>query len=160
MKIGIIVHSFTGNTLLVAQNLMDALNLAGHTADIERVAVKDENPNVSVNIELENAPAAAAYDLLFFGAPVRGFSLSPGMKKYLGQLTGIEGKPAACFITKQLPHMWTGGNRALKQMTGLIAAKGGHTLGTAAVVWGAKDRQAEIDRAVAALLAVAAEGEA
>ncbi|MCE5342693.1 MAG: flavodoxin, partial [Eubacteriales bacterium] len=78
MKIGIIVHSFTGNTLLVAQKISEALTQAGHTVALERVTVKDENPNAANAIALAAAPAAAGYDLVLFGAPVRAFSLSPG----------------------------------------------------------------------------------
>jgi len=156
MKIGIIVHSFTGNTLLVAQKLQEALRAAGHTAEVERVVVKDENPNQSGHVTLENAPDPSGYDFVFFGAPVRGFSLTPGMTGYLTGLGALTGKPAACFVTKQLPYMWTGGTRALKQMTALVSGHGGKVLATGAVVWSGKERERRIDRTVAELCAAAA----
>lgn len=47
MKIGIIVHSSTGNTLHVAQRLQQRLSAAGHSALVERVsAMNDEESDV------------------------------------------------------------------------------------------------------------------
>jgi len=79
MKVGIIVHSFTGNTLTVAEKVKETLEKAGHAVTLERVIVKDENPNAPTPVTLEAAPEAAGYDLALFAAPVRAFSLSPGM---------------------------------------------------------------------------------
>jgi len=93
MKIGIIVHSFTGNTLLVAQKLQEALRAAGHTAEVERVVVKDENPNQSGHVTLENAPDPSGYDFVFFGAPVRGFARQRPKPGQVSGHPGCEGKP-------------------------------------------------------------------
>lgn len=149
MKIGIIVHSFTGNTLSVANKLMEALMNHGHTVTFERVVVQNENTNQSGNIVLEQAPDPSAYDMVFFAAPVRGFSLSPGMKTYLTQVASLQGKKAGCFVTQQLKYPWLGANHALRQMTGLIDQKGGETLATGSVSWSSKEKEALIDQLVA-----------
>jgi flavodoxin len=112
MQIGIIVHSNTGNTLLVAERLMEKLSSLGHRVSIERVsAINDDEQDVQ-NIRLSKKPEPGAYDVLIFGAPVRGFSLSPVMRAYLSGVT-LSGKKTACFITQGFPSPWMGGNRAL-----------------------------------------------
>ncbi|MDD3214280.1 MAG: flavodoxin [Eubacteriales bacterium] len=154
MKIGIIVHSFTGNTLSVANKLMDALMKKGHTVAFERVVVKNENTNQAGNIELEQAPNPSEYDIIYFAAPVRAFSLSPGMKTYLSQVESLQGKKAGCFVTQQLKYRWLGGNHALRQMAGLIRQKGGEPIAFDSVSWSGKDREAQIERVVANLCGV------
>ncbi len=149
MKIGIIVHSFSGNTLLVAQKLMDTFREAGHEAEVQRVAVKDENPNQADHVVLENAPDPTPYELVIFGAPVRAFTLTPAMKKYLSEIPALQGKRVGCFVTKQLPGMWTGGSRALRHMKERITGHGGSVLAEGAVCWSGKDRDVQIDRLAA-----------
>ena len=43
MNIGIIIHSFTGNTLSVAEKIRDELGKSGHKASIERVKAVGES---------------------------------------------------------------------------------------------------------------------
>jgi NAD(P)H dehydrogenase (quinone) len=160
MKIGIIVHSYTGNTLLVAQKLMETFQEAGHEAEVLRVVVKDENPNKPDGLVMESAPDPTPYDLVIFGAPVRAFTLTPGMTKYLSGIPALPGKRVGCYVTKQLPQMWTGGNRALRQMKKWIAGHGGNVLAAEAVFWGGKDRDAQIDRVAANMRRIAQEGKA
>ncbi len=155
MKIGIIVHSFTGHTLLVAQKMTDALTQAGHTVTLERVIVRDENTKTTSPVTLLAAPNAVGYDLVLFGSPVRGFSLSPGMKTYLAQISNLKGRRAACFVTHQLPYPWMGATRTLRQMQTAITAKGGVMLATGSVTWTEKQKKAQTDRLVNSMLKVA-----
>lgn len=148
MKIGIIVHSYTGNTYAVARRFQEHLVQAGHLAEIERIVIKGgEQPNNKQFI-IENAPAADKYDALIFGAPVRGFSISPVISTYLQQLSSLKDKKIACFVTKQLNSYWTGGNRAITGMKEICESKGGVVAGTGVVLWKSKNREREIDSLV------------
>lgn len=135
MNIGILVHSRTGNTRCVAQKLMEKLSAAGHTVSIESVAAaNDDEPDVQ-KILLTDKPDVSQYDALLFGAPVRGFSLSPVMQVYLAGVGPLHGKKVGCFITHFFPYAWMGGNRALSQLCEIVKAKGAVVYGTGIVHW-------------------------
>ena len=135
MKIGIIVHSMTGNTYSVAERLKDRLLTAGHTVNIEKVIPSDEKQMDVKSIQLKTVPDISPYDALVFGAPVRGFSLSPAMAAYLGQLASLNNKKVACMTTEFFPFPWMGGNRAISQMMKICKAKGAAVCGTGVVNW-------------------------
>lgn len=135
MKIGIIVHSHTGNTLGVAQRLREALAASGHSVALERVRAVDENPNAAMHAKLKDIPDTGTYDILIFGAPVRGFSLSPVMKLYLEQLPDLNGKRVGCFLTQAFPHPAMGGNQAIGQFRKACEAKGASVFETGIVNW-------------------------
>lgn len=135
MKIGIIVHSHTGNTLSVAQRLKEALAASGHSVTLERVTAVDENPNAAMNAKLKDIPDTSKYDVLIFGAPVRGFSLSPVMKLYLAQLPALNGKKVGCFLTQSFPHPAMGGNQAMGQFRKACEAKGASIFQNGIVNW-------------------------
>lgn len=130
MKIGIIVHSQTGNTYEVAQRLQEKLLATGHTVNIEKVTDKSGKPTDIKHIELIEKPDVDKYDLLIFGSPVWGFSLSAVMTAYLAQISALHNKKVVCFVTKYLPFSWTGGNRAINQMSKCIESKNASVFGT------------------------------
>lgn len=144
MKIGIVIHSLTGNTLSVAEKLQVALTAQGHTVELKRVTAVNETPNSRNTIVLENTPSITAYDAVIFGAPVRGYSLSPVMNLYLKQLHELTGKKVAGFVTEHFPKPWMGGNHSIKQMARLIAQKGGRVIDTGVVNWTNKVREEQI----------------
>jgi len=148
MKIGIVVHSHTGNTLAVAESLKEALLKAGHSAVIERISAVNENSSAGGKIELKNKPSLSGYDYLIFGAPVRAFSLSPVMKAYLSQVSSLNGKKASCFVTQQFPFPWMGGNQALRKFRAACAAQGANLVKTGVVNWSRKNRQEQISEVV------------
>lgn len=141
MKVGIIVHSHTGNTLFVAQKLTDRLRAAGHTVSLERVSAINENPSAAAKVQLQSAPDITEYEAVIFGAPVRGFALSPVMKAYLSQLPVLGGKKAGGFVTQFFPYPWLGGNRAIEQMKGACQAKGFPLSTTGIVSWSSRRRE-------------------
>jgi flavodoxin len=146
MNIGIIIHSQTGNTLSVAQKLKEKLSAAGHSVSIQRVSAANDGETNVQNIKLTEKPDAGAYDVLLFGAPVRGFSLSPVMKAYLGCIGQLRGKKTGCFITHYFPYAWMGGNQALGQLCGIVKAKGASVYGTGMVHWSrAATRETQIE---------------
>ena len=148
MNIGIVVYSQTGNTLSVAEKLKDKLVSAGHAAAIERLAPVLENPKDPLSFRFDALPDLAGYDALVFAAPVQGFSLSPVMAAYLPLIPGLAGKKAACFVTKQLASAWTGGNKALAQMTKAVEDKGGTVCGTGMIMWSSKQREKDLEEMV------------
>ncbi len=148
MKIGIIVHSHTGNTYSVAEKLKEKLLIEGHSVNLEKVAAINEDQTEAGKIQLKSAPDAGAYDALIFGAPVRGFSLSPVMTAYLAQLESLSNKKAACFLTQFFPNPSMGGNRAMEQMKELCSSKGVRVCETGIVNWSSLHRRKKIEDVV------------
>ena len=151
MTTGIILFSRTGNTLSVGEKLKEYLLAGKQAAALERVTAVNEDPNSREKIKLKSIPDIAQYDYVIIGAPVQAFSLSPVMKAYLDQIPLIQGKKVACFVTQHFPKPWMGGNRALRQMTGLISQKGGKVIGTGNVNWTSKARENQINDLLAKL---------
>ena len=144
MKIGIVVHSFTGNTLSVAQEIQNMLLLSGHLAEVEQIKISGgEQPN-NTQFLIENPPDVSKFDALIVGAPVRGFSISPVISTYLKQVTSLKDKKVVCFITKQLNSYWTGGKRAINTMKDLCEAKEGIVVGTGVIYWKSKNRDNDV----------------
>ena len=135
MNISIVVHSKTGNTLLVANSLSDRLKSEGHTVSLANItAENDSEANVDA-IVLTNAPQVAEYDLLILGAPVRGGRLSPVMQAYLRQLKLIPGKPIYGFVTQFFPSPKLGGNQAIQCMSEICSSKGNELGATGVINW-------------------------
>lgn len=135
MKIGIIIYSQTEYTYSVAQKLKEKLIAYGHQANLERVITAGDAQPGAKNIEFKAQPDVNMYDALIFGDPVHAFSLAPAMKAYLEQITSLQNKKVACFVTKGLPFHRTGGKQAISQMKKISESKGGTVLGTGIVVW-------------------------
>ncbi len=106
MKIGIIIYSQTEHTYSVAQKLKEKLIASGHEVNLERLITMGDAPPRTKNIEFKEQPNINMYDALIFGAPVHAFSLAPAMKAYLEQITSLENKKVACFVTKG--YLFTG----------------------------------------------------
>lgn len=134
MKIGIIVHSQTGNTYSVAEKLKEKLSSAGHSANIERItSVGDPQKRP---VQLGSLPDLSPYDAFVFAAPVQAFSISAAMGSYMKNLPALNGKKAALFVTKGLPFKWTGGSNAISQMKSAVESRGGTVIGSAIMTWG------------------------
>jgi flavodoxin len=146
MKIGIIVHSHTGNTLSVAQRMKDAFCSLGHDATIDRVKAVGEDPSKPGPVELETVPDTSDYDLIIFAGPVNGFSASRVMKEYLSLIPSLKGKPVCIFVTQQLKKAWMGGNRTVKQMRKACEEKGAAVLKTGVINWSNIRREWQIER--------------
>lgn len=155
LKIGIIIHSHTGNTLSVAQKLKEKLLAEGHSVSLEQVIAVDDQQVNQAKVEFANKPELDAYDVLIFGAPVRAFSLSAIMAAYLTQAASMQGKKVGCFMTQQFPYPWLGGNRSIRQMKNLCEAKDAQVVATGVVNWSSKQRQEKISDTVQKLSNVA-----
>lgn len=144
MKIGIIVHSKTGNTLSVAQKIKQELLNAGHSVNLEQVTAVDEDAAAQGKVQLKNIPDVSNYDAVIFGAPVHAFSLSNAMKEYFSKTASLSGKKVSCFVTQQFPYAWMGGNRAVGQMRKACETKGTSVLATGIANWSHKQRETKI----------------
>lgn len=146
MKIGIIVCSYTGNTLSVAEKLEKAIIAGGGEAVIERIKPKYDKPMQSP-MEITYAPDASLYDAIVFASPVQAFSLAPLMKLYLTSAQEIIGKKVCCFVTQMFNKAWLGGSRAVKQMK-LLCDGMGEVLYTGIINWSNKEREKQIENLV------------
>jgi flavorubredoxin len=144
MKIGIIVHSQTGNTLSVAKRLAENLSAAGHSATLEEVKVVGERKPGVGDFKLETLPNVEPYEALVFGAAVEAFALSPVMTSYLKRIASLEKKKVACLITQAFPYPWLGGNHAVRQMRRRCESKGATVCGSGIVSWKRSRREERI----------------
>ena len=142
MKIGIIVHSQTGHTLSVAEQLKEKLAAAGHSVNIEKITPVDPKQTNPKKVQIVKLPDLSVYDALVFGAPINAFNVSPPMKAYLEKLPSLNGKKIACFVTKGLPLDATGGSQGISRMKSAFEAKGGTVVGTGIIHWsGGRDKK-------------------
>ncbi|BDZ69896.1 flavodoxin family protein [Methanobacterium petrolearium] len=135
MKIGIIVYSQSENTYSVALKLQDKFLTGGEEVDVQRVVSVGDAPPGTKDVKFENAPEVTDYDAIIFGAPVHAFNLAPVMAAYLEQISSLQDKKIACFVTKGLPFNWTGGNKAISKMKEICQSKGGTVVGTDIIIW-------------------------
>ena len=151
MKIGIIVHSQTGNTYSVVQKLKEKLLSAGHSVNIERLeSVGGEKTNVkdATKIQLKANPDISSYDKLIFAAPVQGASISSVLSAYLTQVASLQNKKVVCLVTEFFPYPWMGGNHAISQMKNICESKGASIIGTGIVNWMGRQREKRIEDVV------------
>jgi NAD(P)H dehydrogenase (quinone) len=141
MNIGIIVHSHTGHTYNAALKLQEQLIKEGHPATIEKVTVAGEAHPGSKNIQLATKPEVKEYDGLVLAAPVWAFSLSEVLVTFLNGIPSLKDKKIAAFVTMSFPWAWMGGNRAIRQIKKLCAAKGGTVIATAIIGKSGNDPQ-------------------
>lgn len=154
MKIGIVIYSKSGNTLLVAEALAKNLISLGHLASLEKLTAVDKKQVDVKKIVLESAPKLDGYDVVILGSPVHGFSLSPVMQAYLLQTSELAGKRVKGFVTQHFPYPWMGGSRALGQMMTACKAKGAHGENTGIVNWSSKHRDQRIQEVIDKLSAI------
>lgn len=122
MNIGIIVYSYTNNTLSIAKRLESYLLSKGHTASIQSIKADNENPNAST-FRLTNQPNTQAYDAIIFGTCVRGFDCAPIFKDYMQTLNSLSNKKIAGFVSQYFPFDSMGGNQALGSMESIARKK-------------------------------------
>ena len=151
MKIGIIFHSHTGNTNLVAEKVRDELVKRGHDAALCRLRIAGGWHRGIKDIRFEEPPDASAYDALVFGSPVEAFSLSPVMKTYLKDIGMLEGKKTALLVTQHFASPSLGGNRAVRYMGKACAGRGADVCASAVVNWTNKRKEQQIVDGVARL---------
>ena len=145
MKIGLLIHSFSGNTLSVGTRLKVHLEVQGHRVHMDQIIDANEDPKSNRPVLLTHIPDLNDYDVIIFGAPVRSFSLSPVMTAYLKQISDIENIKFFAYVTEGLPKPWMGGNRAIKKMKTFLGMKNASILDTAVINWSSRKKETQID---------------
>ncbi len=148
MKIGIIVHSNSGNTYSVAEKLKNKLVADGHSVDLKKIEpVGGENTNEAniSKITFDHQPNVSGYDAIVFCAPVRAFSISPVLSSYLAKITTLKNQKVDLFVTQSFPYPWMGGKHAISQMKSICEQKGAIVGTTGIVNWKNKRREIMID---------------
>ncbi len=146
MNIGIIIYSQTGNTREVAGQLQEKLAEKGHRATIEEIKIEGKVPAQPGQFKLSSIPDPGNYDAVVFGSPVQAFNLNPVMKAYLDQLPPLENRAVACFITKRLPVVWTGGTQAVGKIKAALHSKGAVVKGAEIIFWsGGESREKAVE---------------
>lgn len=141
MKVGIIIHSHSGNTRTAAARIQQKLEEQGHSVQLEQLQPGAGWKPGDKPIELETIPDPQAFDFVIFGAPVEAFSLSPVMDTYLRAAPSMEGQRCACYVTQFFPFAWMGGNRAVRQLQKLCAEKGAVVDATSVINWSSPGRE-------------------
>lgn len=124
MTIGIIVYSYTNNTLTIANQLKEALVNKGYLVEIESIKAYNEDPN-NTQIILSNIPNHKKYDKLIFATCVRGFDCAPVFKAYMNTIDTLDNKRCAGFVSQYFPWDGLGGTQSLKRMRDLVEMKKG-----------------------------------
>lgn len=135
MKIAIIVHSHTGNTLSVAEKIKTKLSQQTHQVVLEQVVASNNQEVELAKVNLINKPNLQDYDGYVFAGPVHGFSLSGVMRVYLAQIIDLSAKPVYFFLTMYFPFKWMGGNRSLLQFTKALSDKNAMIKGSHIIGW-------------------------
>ena len=143
MNIGILVYSYTGNTLSVAEKIKEQIQQNGDQAQIHRVTCINGNPNGKQPLVLKDIPDVSGFDELIIGAPINGFSLCKGMKMYFDRSQIGEGQ-VNCFVTQHFKSPLFGGNRGIKQISKFVTKHGAKVNNTAIIHWSSKDRDKQI----------------
>lgn len=147
MKVAMIIHSFTGNTMLVAKKLKDFASQEIVEIDLIKIEVENEDPSRNdINMKIIGDYEIKDYDLIIFGFPVRAFSISKVMKTFLNtKIDSLENKKIICFVTQHLPYKFMGGNRAIKQIINICNKKGGEVIDNKIINWSSKQKEIQIE---------------
>jgi NAD(P)H dehydrogenase (quinone) len=136
MKIGVFVHSQTGNTAKLGLTVAHALREKGHDVAIELLRPARKVNTGSKNIEFRNLPDAAGFDAVLFGGPIWGFNASPVITSALTQIAGLKGKKTLYFLTSFFPSPLSGCNRAQGKVRSLLEKSGASVLEGESLSWG------------------------
>ncbi len=140
MKIGIIIHSKTGNTFSVAEKIQENLLSKGHEVDLIRLkTIKQGNTE-----KFESIPDISGYEGFVFGSLVEAFSLPAVMKKYMENLSDVSGKKVGIIVTQHFKYRWMGGNHTVKQMEKILRSKNSRIMGNFVINWSSTKKDEQI----------------
>lgn len=119
MKVGIVIHSQTGNTASFAGRIAEALREKGHEAEIHLLRPVGVVRPSSKKIEFRRDPDLSEYDTILFGCPVWSFSASNVITSYLNNISTLKNKRVLPFVTHSL-FRFLGAQKAIDRMTSLL----------------------------------------
>ncbi len=146
MKIAIIIHSKTGNTLRVAVRIQEKLILMGYSASIVCIQPNHEHATDIDHIHYTSLIDVRDYDAFVVGCPTHGASMSLPMSAYLKQLRRFDNKKVNCFVTEFFPFSWMGGKRALTQLKSVCSSKGTSVNSSGIIMWSNPNRKSAIEQ--------------
>jgi flavodoxin len=152
MHAGIIVHSQSGHTVLLARAIADRLRQAGHETDIHMLRPQGTVKPHDQQVSIRNSPDVSQYDCILTGGPVWGFAASPVIMAFLKNQESLKGKTAAPFVTMGLPLRFMGANQALARMSGKLESLGATVLPGEALHWFLRAHKDRIEQTAAALV--------
>jgi flavorubredoxin len=136
MRIGVFVHSHTGNTARLGLAITHTLREKGKDVSVELLRpVGKVNPGTR-RVEFKNFPDVTVFDILLFGGPIWAFNASPVITSALKQLTSLKGKKTLFFLTSGLPSPLSGCNRAQKIIRDMFEQLGASVLEGESLFWG------------------------
>jgi flavodoxin len=147
MKIGIVVHSNSGHTQTVAEELRDRLASNGLDVTLHPLKTAGTARPGTANISLRSRPTLAGYDRLVIGSPVNGGKMSAAMAAYLNGVPSLKGQQVAFLLTHFFRRAW-GAEQTIERMAKLCESKGAGVMGWADVRWPNLRRRRDIRRAV------------
>lgn len=132
MKILILVHSQTGTTRRMGEQLMARLQQKGNEVDLIPLEtdspVKPASVRQAPTFSITNLPDSTKYDVILAGGPVWAFSASPVIAAGIKGLGNLKGKKFLPFVTMVFFHPAMGGKQAIAFMSQTAAAVGATVL--------------------------------
>jgi NAD(P)H dehydrogenase (quinone) len=148
MKIGIFVHSQSGNTAKLGLAVVNALREKGHDVSIELLRpVGKVHPRMR-HVEFRTLPETEEYDMVLFGGPIWAFHASPVVVSLLKQISTLKGKKALCFTTSGFPTAFSGAKRAIMRINELLEGLGATVLTGIPLFWGMYCGKKKLDKTV------------
>jgi flavodoxin len=148
MKIGIFVHSQSGNTAKFGLAVTHTLREKGHDVSIELLRPLGKvHPRVK-HVDFRTLPDPSEYEIVIFGGPIWAFSASPVLVSLLKQLTTLKGKKTLCFTTSGFPTAISGAKRGISRLSELCEGLGATVLPGVALFWGIYCGKKRFDAAV------------
>ncbi|MGD9605663.1 MAG: flavodoxin family protein [Bacilli bacterium] len=148
MKIGIIVYSYTGNTFLVSQKLLQKLEEKHMDVTLLRIETNQNEEMDPSKVVLNNHLDVSMFDTFVFASPIRGFSLSAPFKKFLKDDFKEKNKQVYGFVTQFLPFNWCGPNQSNKFMKAILDQNGCPFKFMGPIKWKKRNREEQISQLV------------
>lgn len=147
INIGIIIYTWSGNTLSIAQKLEEKLSSAGHKVSLEQLETAAPLKLGAQMSELKSIPSIKKYDVLVLASPVHGGRISSPIASFLEGTPSLLGKKVALLATHFLPFGW-GGKQMIRSMKEVCEAKGAQIIGEGSVPWANFQPKRYIDEVV------------
>jgi NAD(P)H dehydrogenase (quinone) len=156
MKIGVFVHSQSGNTARFGLAITHALREKNQDVDVELLRPLGKVRPRARHIEFRTLPEIEEYDVLLFGGPIWAFSASPVLLSLFNRLPSLKGKKTLCFTTSALPPSFSE-KKAQNRMRDSLESLGATVLPGVSLFWGLwcgkKKLDAAVDKVISTVLA-------
>jgi len=136
MRIGVMVHSQSGNTARLALAVTHSLREKGHDVSVELLRPIGKVRLMSKQIEFRSLPDTASYDVVLIGGPMWSYNASPVVSSAIRHLRGLEKKRMLFFLTSFLPNSISGSSRSHACVGKLFADAGAIPLEGYSLSWG------------------------